>query len=274
MSPLQYCLDKAAPPGSNAYYALFFARPAQKPGLATSLAFTAEVQDIPLTCSDPAVAQTKLQWWREEIVRAYQRRAQHPVAQMIGEQYQRCGWEAEDFQQFIDGTAQELAYDRYPSLRELSHYCHQTGCVSYRLAAQACGYEDSRTAAFSHHLGMGAQLFRGLRRFRDYALRGQSLVPDDVLQAHGVSDDQFSAATTSEALQQAAASHAEQVRQFWREARDALPAADRTRQRPLLAQLRMMELQLDEMAMDGYRLLEHTVDLTPLRKLWHAWRAR
>jgi phytoene synthase len=31
---------------------------------------------------------------------------------------------------------------------------------------------------------------------------------------------------------------------------------------------------LDEIARDGYRVLDHRTALTPLRKLWIAWRAR
>ncbi|MEO6929023.1 MAG: squalene synthase HpnD, partial [Casimicrobiaceae bacterium] len=31
---------------------------------------------------------------------------------------------------------------------------------------------------------------------------------------------------------------------------------------------------LDEIARDGYRVLDRRIALTPLRKLWIAWRAR
>ena len=52
----------------------------------------------------------------------------------------------------------------------------------------------------------------------------------------------------------------------------ALPAADRHAQRSGIIMARIYLTLLDEMERDGFRVLEHRVALTPLRKLWIAWR--
>ena len=53
-----------------------------------------------------------------------------------------------------------------------------------------------------------------------------------------------------------------------------LPAVDRKRQRAGIAMAAIYRTLLDEIARDGYRVLERRIALTPLRKLWIAWRAR
>ena len=50
--------------------------------------------------------------------------------------------------------------------------------------------------------------------------------------------------------------------------------ADRYAQSSLLIRLELAMTLLAEMSGEGYRLLEQRTSLTPLRKLWLAWRLR
>ena len=52
----------------------------------------------------------------------------------------------------------------------------------------------------------------------------------------------------------------------------ALPAEDRYQQRSGLIMARIYQTLLDEIELDGFRVLEHKIKLPPLRKLWLAWR--
>ena len=68
---------------------------------------------------------------------------------------------------------------------------------------------------------------------------------------------------------------AEQVaraRRWYARAMDALPAEDRRAQRPGLIMAAIYRALLDEIERDGYRVLDHRIALTPLRKLWIAWK--
>jgi phytoene synthase len=49
-------------------------------------------------------------------------------------------------------------------------------------------------------------------------------------------------------------------------------AEDRRAQRAGLAMAAIYRTLLDEIARDGYRVLDRRLALTPLRKLWIAWR--
>ena len=51
-----------------------------------------------------------------------------------------------------------------------------------------------------------------------------------------------------------------------------LPKADRRAQRPGLMMAAIYRTLLDEIERDGYHVLNQKISLTPLRKLWLAWK--
>ena len=62
------------------------------------------------------------------------------------------------------------------------------------------------------------------------------------------------------------------ARDTYREAYALLPKADRRSQRPGLIMSAIYLALLEEIGRDGFRVLDHRVSLTPVRKLWIAWR--
>jgi phytoene synthase len=60
--------------------------------------------------------------------------------------------------------------------------------------------------------------------------------------------------------------------QTYDEAMALLPAADRKAQRPGLIMAAIYRTLLEEIRADGFRVLDRRTSLTPLRKLWLAWR--
>jgi phytoene synthase len=64
----------------------------------------------------------------------------------------------------------------------------------------------------------------------------------------------------------------ERALDYYRRAHAALPAADRRAQRPGLVMAAIYRTLLDEIRADGCRVLTRRISLTPLRKLWIAWR--
>jgi phytoene synthase len=64
----------------------------------------------------------------------------------------------------------------------------------------------------------------------------------------------------------------ERARGWYGRALGALPAVDRRAQRPGLVMAAIYQALLDEIERDGYRVLDRRIALTPLRKLWIAWK--
>ena len=67
MTPDDYCADKAAPPGSDVYYSVLFLAPERRRATIALEAVRRELEDAVRDASDPAVVQSKLQWWRQEL---------------------------------------------------------------------------------------------------------------------------------------------------------------------------------------------------------------
>ena len=64
----------------------------------------------------------------------------------------------------------------------------------------------------------------------------------------------------------------ERAESYYVLALDELPAADRRAQRPGLMMAAIYRTLLDEIKRDGCQVLTQRTSLTPLRKLWIAWR--
>ena len=52
----------------------------------------------------------------------------------------------------------------------------------------------------------------------------------------------------------------------------ALPAVDRKAQRPGLVMAAIYRTLLEEISTDGFQVLQQRTTLTPIRKLWIAWK--
>lgn len=273
MTPEEYCQQKAAPPGSSLYYALHFTAPAKRSALAAVYAYQREVAEVVHSVSEPAVARVKLQWWREELQRAFSGQPQHPIAQALQQEaIGRHQLAHEYFEQIIEGAEMDLEYGAYPSFKELSLYCHRMGGSVTQLAVDVCGYEDRQTVHYAHDLGMGLQLTALLRNVRRDVDAGRIYLPEDEMRQTGVSREDLYQRQTPERVRALFSLQAERIRAFFAQALEKLPAQDRAAQRPgvILAHLNLA--WLDEMEREGFPLLERSFRLTPIRKLWIAWR--
>jgi phytoene synthase len=59
---------------------------------------------------------------------------------------------------------------------------------------------------------------------------------------------------------------------YYQEAFSLLPGADRRAQRTGIIMAAIYRTLLEEIRRDGCRVLTHRISLTPVRKLWIAWR--
>ena len=64
----------------------------------------------------------------------------------------------------------------------------------------------------------------------------------------------------------------ERAKAYYRKAFDALPAPDRKAQRAGLIMAAIYRALLEEIELDGFRVLTQRTSLTPLRKFWIAWK--
>ncbi|RMH11383.1 MAG: squalene synthase HpnD, partial [Gammaproteobacteria bacterium] len=89
MTPEKYCQQKAAKSGSSFYYSFLLLPEARRKAITALYAYCREVDDVVDECREPQVALVKLNWWREEVARLFQRRPRHPVTRALLEPVER-----------------------------------------------------------------------------------------------------------------------------------------------------------------------------------------
>jgi 15-cis-phytoene synthase len=272
MSPDEYCQQKAARSGSSFYYAFRFLDPERRRAITALYAFCREIDDVVDECREPAVARSKLDWWRDEIGRLFEGEPRHPITLALQPHLAPFDLAREYFEEIIDGMQMDLDYDAYPDFSTLSLYCYRAAAVVGLLSARIFGYFDRRTLKYAHDLGMALQLTNILRDVHEDAVRGRVYIPQDELRRFGVRPEEFLQNVTRDEHRALFAFQAQRARDYYARAEAHLPAQDRAAQRPGLIMASIYRALLDEIERDGFRVLEHRVHLTPLRKLWIAWR--
>ena len=173
----------------------------------------------------------------------------------------------------IDGMQMDLEKTRYRTFAELEDYCDHVAGVVGLLSAEIFGYQDARTRDYAQKLGVAFQLTNIIRDVGEDARRGRIYLPQEDLDRFGVAAGDVLRARTSPAFVELMRFEAERAARWYEEAIAALPARDRRPQRAGLAMAAIYRTLLDEIARDGYAVLDRRIALTPLRKLWIATRA-
>ncbi|MCW9014418.1 MAG: presqualene diphosphate synthase HpnD [Gammaproteobacteria bacterium] len=271
MNPDIYCQEKTANSGSSFYYSFRFLPKLQRRAITALYAFCREVDDVVDECNDEAIARTKLNWWRSEIASLYAGKPQHPVTHALLPLLDEFNLAEEYLMEIIDGMEMDLDYHSYPSFKDLSLYCYRVASVVGLLAAEIFGYKDRMTQRYAHDLGMAFQLTNILRDVREDAERGRVYIPADELKQFGVSIQDLHRPITSDAVKALFQHQASRAREYYQKAYNNLPEQDRYNQRTGLMMAEIYSSLLAEIEDDGFRVLEHKIKLTPLRKLWLAW---
>jgi phytoene synthase len=273
MTPDKYCEQKAARSGSSFYYSFRLLPPERRRAITALYAFCREVDDVVDAVADPGVARMKLAWWRREIATAFEGEPQHPVAQALKPVVAAYQLQAEHFQTVIDGMAQDLEQVRYLDFTELERYCHKVAGVVGIVSAEIFGHDDDATPRYARDLGIAFQLTNVIRDVGEDARRGRIYLPQDELARFGVAPASLVRGEASPEFRTLMAFQVERARAWYERALAQLPDRDRKAQRAGLAMAAIYRTLLDEIARDGYRVLDRRVALTPLRKLWIAWNA-
>lgn len=269
--PDGYCQERAAASGSSFYYSFLFLPPPRRRAITALYAFCREVDDVVDECTEPALARTKLAWWRGEIDAAFSGKPQHPVAIALASVVKDFNLPAEHFHEIIDGMEMDLTQTRYPDFKALQLYCYRVASAVGLMAAEIFGYRNRRTLKYAHDLGIAFQLTNIIRDVGEDARRGRIYLPEDELARFGVPLADVLAAHHTEHFEQLMAFQIQRAETFYDHAFAELPKEDRKSQRAGLVMAAIYRTLLDEIRRDGCHVLDRRTALTPMRKLWIAW---
>jgi phytoene synthase len=146
------------------------------------------------------------------------------------------------------------------------------------VAANIFGQTSADTTAYAHRLGLALQLTNIIRDVGEDAMRGRIYLPVNELQQFDVKAHEILKRQEPDEFRQRFVAlmrfQAERAHRCYDEALAMLPAQDRRSQKPGLMMGSIYRDLLREIERDDFRVLRQRVSLTPLRKLWLAWRVQ
>jgi phytoene synthase len=281
MTPEQYVQEKAAASGSSFYYAFLFLPKPRRAAITAFYAFCREVDDVVDDMVDPGVATTKLVWWQSEVGKAFAGNPTHPVMQALMPHCPLYGIEERHLQAVIEGCQMDLTQTRYLDYPGLQRYCHLVAGVVGEVAANIFGLTDPATIAYAHKLGQAFQLTNIIRDVGEDAIRGRIYLPMSELQQFDVKAHEllkWTPATDTDDFQrrfiQLMSFQAQRAHALYDEAMQMLPPADFRAQKPGLMMASIYRTLLREIELDDFAVLNQRIKLTPLRKMWLAWKVQ
>lgn len=272
MSPDDYCQQKAAQSGSSFYYSFLFLPTERRRAITALYAFCREVDDTVDEATDESVARAKLAWWRKEIGAMLAGAPTHPVTKALEPHLLPYSLDGKHLLAIVDGMEMDLNQTRYLDYPALKRYCWHVASVVGILSASIFGATRPETLAYAERLGLAFQLTNIIRDVGEDARKGRIYLPISELQQFQVTAADILNARHSDNFEQLMAFQTERAKQTYEEAYALLPIEDRRAQRPGLIMASIYRTLLTEIEADRFHVLEHRISLTPIRKLWLAWK--
>jgi phytoene synthase len=272
MTPDEYCRERAAASGSSFYYSFLFLPLERRRAITALYAFCREIDDVVDECADPSVAAAKLAWWRDEVAALYAGTPQHPVTRALLPLVIPYGITQVRLNEILDGMEMDLRHARYPNFKALERYCYNVAGAVGLLAAGIFGYVNPQTLRYAEALGTAFQLTNIIRDVGEDARKNRIYLPLDELQRFGVPTGDILGGRHTDAFTRLMAFQIDRAEAHYERALALLPSEDRKAQRPGLLMAAIYRALLAEIRRDGSRVLAHRIALTPIRKLWIAWK--
>ncbi len=272
MTPDEYCQQKAAQSGSSFYYSFRFLPSERRRAITALYAFCREVDDIADEIQDVNIARAKLGWWRAEVANLFAGHPTHPVSKALQPATQQFSVDEARLNEIIDGMEMDLSRHRYQDFASLQLYCHRVAGVVGQLSASIFGFQNPKTLEYAENLGLAFQMTNIIRDVGEDARRDRIYLPQEDLQKFGVSNADILNCKQTAAFEMLMVFQAKRAKSLYDAAFAALSPEDRRPQRPGLIMSAIYRTLLNELERDGFKVLNQRTSLTPLRKLWIAWK--
>jgi len=273
MTPDEYCQQKASASGSSFYYSFLFLPPERRRAITAVYAYCREVDDVVDEISDSVAAEATLGWWRNEVRELFRGYPTHPVTRALQPFVDReFGISEQRMTAILDGMELDLRQNRFLDYAALRRYAHHVAGVVGEISASIFGATDAQTLQYAARLGLTLQLINVIRDVGDDARRGRIYLPLDEMQRFDVKAADLLGARYVEGFVPLLQFQAQRAKATYREALTLLPAVDRKAQRPGLIMGAIYSTLLSEIERENFQVLHQRIALTPVRKLWIAWR--
>jgi phytoene synthase len=214
---------------SNLAPAFVFLPKAKRDAMSVLYAFCRQVDDVADDESVPVESRRQqLADWRADVQLACNNGApRFPVNQELQPIIRQYRLAFEHFNALLQGVEMDLDIKRYAEYEQLELYCYRVASVVGLLSIEVFGYQDAACRDYAILLGKALQLTNILRDVRTDAERGRIYLPQSEMARFQVSEQELLRSEYSDRFAALAESVAARARQFYRQARETLPADDR-----------------------------------------------
>lgn len=229
MALLSYCGELVRSSDHDRYLAALFAPETARGHLFTLSAFNLEIARIHEQVSEPLLGEIRLQWWREgiEAIYAQQPVRSHPVLQALQQAIEQCALPRQPFDALIDAHGGQFASPQTDSLQELEGFADATAGGLMRLAVAVLGVGDGVSDDAVRHTALAAGLTGLLRNVGFHAAQRRIMLPRDMMQAEGLTEDAIFSARMGPQLRTVMAALSARAREHLEAARNNFPPPSR-----------------------------------------------
>lgn len=257
--PVEYCRQKAAPPGSSFYYSTLLYPANIKRELYALHAFATELCELLTDCSDPGVARMKLGWWAEEVQRLQNNEARHPVTHELSFLKKRFPGLETTLSHLIYQYDQQINMFQPESYADLMNFLMQGTGLVWQLSAQICGVEHCNTPEIVAVIGCQIAWFDILQNSHRNSQLNRNYWPRDEI-SEGIDENEFYKVQINRL-----------IKELDKEIQNINPV-DCYSQLHAIIYAEIIISICREIKKTGFRLKQERINITPLRKLWIAWK--
>ena len=272
MTPQEYCAQKTIQSGSSFYYSFLFLEKNKREAITALYAFCREVDDVVDEPSDEQVARAKLGWWNQELNNMWAGSPQHPVTRALFPFIEPYKLEKKYFELIIEGMLMDLDKTQYETKEQLTHYCYRSASAVGILSANIFGYSHPSTLIYAEQLGLALQLTNILRDINEDLTRGRIYIPLEDLQHVGLSRETILSAVGTKSFDTLVKNQVKIAIDLFDVAHSNLHRDDRQLQKAGLIMSAIYRKLLQKIASNPSRSFIRRQTLTPIQKLWIAWR--
>jgi NADH dehydrogenase [ubiquinone] 1 alpha subcomplex assembly factor 6 len=268
------CAEQVRQQDYDHYLCGLFAPEEARAGIYALYAFNAEIARTPELVSEPLLGRIRLQWWRDAIAAAYEGGGpHHQVVQALAQAIARFALPREEFDAMLGAREAEVEnqpIEDYPALERLAR---ATAGGLTALSLICLGARQARALRAGRHIGIAYALTGLLRAVPFHAAQQRLYLPQDRLNAAGVSVQALFDGKRQAALPVVVAGIAAEARRHLRTARRLRVGIPRTAL-PALLPATLLDGYLARLARQKYDVYSPKIDLPPLaRQLRLAWKA-
>jgi phytoene synthase len=263
---------KVAARGSSLYYSLLFTQPSQREAIIGLHALQFELVQITEHFREAAIAKTKLEWWQQEIQRMYQQQAQHPITQYLQTVVEQYHLSQALFTEWLAGCLLKLESDHLCTLQDLNLFCYRDYGICALLSAYVLGFKEHISLTGVHDISIVIEVVHLLQDLPQHLQRGICYLPLDILEKHQVNEADLTTPQLSEKLHKPLQDIWQFAINTYQQGIHKIAKTDKAAMTPLLIYAELSYKLGQELAKENFAVFDHKLALTPIRKLWTAWK--